>query len=68
MKVLLRGISQLFFVVAALSFFVGGRALTAFTQTDRITAEIAGISIAFVFGLLGAVLKSAGHNMDEEQG
>jgi hypothetical protein len=64
-KPLLRGLSQLLFVIAGLAFFVGGRAISTFTKTDRITAEMAGIAVAFVLGPLGAVLKNAGDNIDE---
>jgi hypothetical protein len=42
-----------------------GRAISTFTKTDRITAEMAGIAVAFVLGLLGAMLKNAGDNIDE---
>jgi hypothetical protein len=64
MKALLRGISQLLFVIAGLLFFVGGRVISEFTKTDRGSAEILGIGSAFVFGIFGMVAKNASDNLD----
>jgi hypothetical protein len=63
MKALLRGVSQLLFVLAGLSFLVGGLAISILTKTDRISAEMAGIGVAVVFGILGFAAKSAGDNL-----
>ncbi len=54
------------FVIAGLLFFVGGRAISAFTQTDRVSAEMLGIGSAFVFGIFGMVAKNASDNLDED--
>jgi hypothetical protein len=40
MKALLRGISQVLFVIAGLFFFFGGLAINALTKTDRMPAEM----------------------------
>jgi len=54
------------FVIAGLLFFVGGRAISAFTKTDRVSAEMLGIGSAFVFGIFGMVAKNASDNLDDE--
>ena len=66
MRALLRGISQLLFVIAGLLFFVGGWAISEFTKTDRVSAEMLGIGSAFVFGIFGMVAKKASDNLDDE--
>lgn len=66
MKHLLKGISQVLFVIAGLLFFVGGRAISEFTKTDRVTAEMVGIGLAVVFGVFGMVAKNAADNLDDE--
>jgi hypothetical protein len=66
MKALLRGISQVLFVIAALLFFFGGRVISALTKTDRVSAEMLGIGSAFVFGIFGMVANSASENLDDE--
>jgi hypothetical protein len=65
MKTLMRGLAQLLFVIARLFFFVGGRAISTFTKTERLLAEMEGIGLAVVFGALGALTKSAGDNLDD---
>lgn len=55
MKTLLRGASRILFGIAGLSFFVGGRAISEFTKTDRVLAEMLGIGLALVFGIFGMV-------------
>ena len=65
MKTLLRGVAQHLFVIAALSFFVGGRAIGTFTKTERVLAAMEGIALAVVRGALGALAKSAGDNLDD---
>ena len=64
MKGLLRGISQVLFVIAGF-FFVGGRVISQFTKTDRVSAEMLGIGSAFVFGIFGMVAKNASDNLDD---
>ena len=66
MKGLLRGISRVLFVIAGLLFFVGGRAISEFTEADRVSAEMLGIGSAFVFGIFGMVAKSAADNLANE--
>jgi hypothetical protein len=66
MKALLKGTSQILFVVAGLLFFVGGRAINAFTKTDRVMAEMIGIGLAFVLGIFGMVAKNAADNFDDQ--
>lgn len=66
MKALLRGTSQLLFVIAGLLFFVGGRVISAFTKTDRVMAEMMNIGLAFVLGIFGMVAKNAADNFDDE--
>jgi hypothetical protein len=63
---LLKGISQVLFVIAGLLFFVGGPAISEFTKTDRLTAEMLGIGFAFVFGIFGMVAKNAADNVDDD--
>jgi hypothetical protein len=58
--------SQVLFVIAGLLFFVGGRAISEFTTTDRVSAEMLGIGSAFVFGIFGMVAKNASDNLDDE--
>ena len=66
MKAVLRGISQVLFVISGLLFFVGGRVISEFTKTDRVSAEMVGIGSAFVFGIFGMVAKNASDNLDDE--
>jgi p-aminobenzoyl-glutamate transporter AbgT len=64
---LLRGISWFLFVIAGLAFWVGGRAMHEFAKMDRVLAEMVGIGLAAVCGVLGAVVKSAGENFTESE-
>ena len=66
MKALLRGTAQILFVIAGLLFFVGGRAISEFTKTGRVLAEILGIGLALVFGIFGMVARNAADNLDDE--
>ena len=66
MKPLLKGASQLLFVIAGLLFLVGGRAISEFTKTDRVLAEFLGIGLAVVFLVLEIVAKNAAHDLNEE--
>jgi hypothetical protein len=50
---------------AALFFLVGGRAISAFTKTERLIAEIEGIGLAAVCGALAFWAKTAADNLDE---
>ena len=64
MKLLLRGVSQTLIVVAALSFFFGGRAISEFTRMNRVGAEVIGIGSAVVLAILAFVAKSAAGNLE----
>jgi hypothetical protein len=65
-KRLLKGTSQLLFVIAGLLFLVGGRAISEFTKTDLILAEFLGIGLAAVFFVLGIVAKNAADDLNGE--
>ena len=66
MKSLLRGASNTLFVIAGLSFFVGGRAISEFTKTDRVLAEGLGIGLTVVCAALGMVAKSRADDLDDD--
>jgi len=65
MKTLLRGLAQLLFVFAGLSFFVGGLVIGILAKTERALAEVEGIGLAVVCGGLGFLAKSVGDNLDD---
>jgi hypothetical protein len=65
LKALLLGLAWLLFAVAGLAFWVGGRVISEFAKTDRILAEVLGLSLAFATGALGYVLKSTADDLDE---
>jgi len=67
MKYVLRGVAQILFVAAGLSFLWGGRAISEFTKTERIPAEIEGIGLAFVTGALGFLAKNAADDVGESK-
>jgi hypothetical protein len=60
---LLQGLAWVFFAVGGLAFLVGGRALHEFANTERMLAEIEGIGIAVVCGVLGVLTKAAGNRL-----
>jgi hypothetical protein len=68
LKSLLRGVAGLLFITGAGLFWVGGRAINAFTKTPRGLAEIEGIGLAVVCFALGALIKRAGDDSDEANG
>lgn len=65
LKSLLSGAAWLLFVVAGFAFLVGGRAISEFWGTDRILAEMAGIGLAVVTGVLGYMAKTAAEDINE---
>jgi len=65
LTVLLRGVSWLLLAVAGLAFWVGGRAISEFSKTDRIFAEMEGIALAVVVGALGFAAKTVADNLEE---
>lgn len=62
-KALLQGIGWLLLVIAGLAFWVGGRALHEFVGVERALAEMEGIGLAAVCGVLGYAAKSAAENL-----
>jgi hypothetical protein len=62
---LLQVTAWLLFAVAGIAFCWGGRAISEFTKTDRILAEIEGIGFTFLAGALGFIAKSAADNISE---
>ena len=66
MKSVLNGTSQVLFLIAALLFLVGGRAISEFTKTDRLLSEFLGIGLAVVFLVLGFVAKNAADDLNGE--
>jgi hypothetical protein len=63
---LLEGFSWILFLAAGLCFWVGGRAISEFTKTDRTLAEVEGIGLTVVFAGLGAVTRSFAERVDED--
>jgi hypothetical protein len=53
---LLRGVAWFMLVLAGLAFWFGGRLISELTKADRVFAEVAGIGLAVV---LGVIAKSA---------
>jgi hypothetical protein len=53
LSILLKGVAWLLFVIAGLTFWIGGRAISELDHTDRIVAELEGLAIATVCGGLG---------------
>jgi hypothetical protein len=65
-KYLLRGLGWVLFVIAGLSFWAGGRAISEFGKVERILAEVLGIGIAIACGVLGFLAKAAGEHLGEQ--
>jgi hypothetical protein len=65
LKAFLHGLAWFSLVVAGLSFWVGGRAISEFGKVDRIMAEFLGLSIAGGAGLLGYILKEKANGRDD---
>jgi hypothetical protein len=63
-KLLLRGLAWLLFMIGGLSFWAGGRLISESWKIDRILAEMIGLGIAAVCGGLGYGLKTAGEPDD----
>jgi RecB family exonuclease len=62
---LLRGAAWIFGVAAALSFWVGGRALHEFAGFDRIFGEMAGILLAISLGLIAFSLRGLAERIED---
>jgi hypothetical protein len=67
LRSLLQGLAWLLFVIAGLAFWVGGRAINEFAKTERILAEIEGISLAVLCAGLGVVVKAASERLAEAE-
>jgi hypothetical protein len=65
MRSLLKGASQALFVLAGLLFLIGGRAISEYTKTDRLSAEGLGIGLAVVCAVVGMLAKDAANNLDD---
>lgn len=65
-KYLLAGLGWILLVIAGLSFFVGGRAISEFGKVERILAEVLGIAIAIACAALGVLAKAAGEHLGEQ--
>ena len=56
---LLHGLAWLLFGLAGLAFWLGGGIISAVVKTDRFTGELAGVGLAGVLAILGAIAKGA---------
>jgi hypothetical protein len=63
LKVLLNGLAGILFAIAALAFWVGGRAISEFGRIDRILSEMLGLGIAVATGALGYILKTTADDL-----
>ncbi len=63
-KPLLKGTSQVLFVIAGLLFLVGGRAISEFAKMDWVIAEFLGLGLAAVFFVLGMMAKNAADDLN----
>ena len=52
----LRVVARVFFIIAALSVWLGGLAAGLFTKIDQMSGNIAGIVIGIACGLIGLVI------------
>jgi hypothetical protein len=68
LKAFLQGVAWLLFAIAGLAFLWGGRAISEFARTERTLAEMEGLVLAGMCGALGAWAKTAGDNLDEDEG
>ena len=62
---LLRGMAWFFFATAGLAFLFGGGLIHAVLGTDRILAEIEGMALALLSGVLGLLAKDAEDCLEE---
>jgi hypothetical protein len=62
---LLKRTSWVLYAVAALMFWDGGRAISEFTQADRVLAEFLGIGLSVVFLVLGFVAEDAADDLND---
>jgi hypothetical protein len=55
-----------FLVMAGLAFWFGGRAISEFSKTERMLAEMEGIALAVSLGGLGAIAKAVADRLEED--
>ncbi len=65
---LLRGVAWVFFALAGLAFWFGGRAISEFGKTDRLLAEMEGLALILLFMGLGAIAEMAKNRLEEGEG
>ena len=56
----------MFLVMAGLAFWFGGRAISEFSKTERMLAEMEGIALAVSLGGLGAIAKAVADRLEED--
>ena len=66
-KAFLHGLTWIFFAIAGLAFWVGGRAISEFGKIDRILSELLGLGIAGGTGVVGYILKTTADDLGTEQ-
>jgi hypothetical protein len=52
--------------MAGLAFWFGGRAISEFSKTERMLAEMEGIALAVSLGGLGAIAKAVADRLEED--
>jgi hypothetical protein len=52
--------------MAGLAFWFGGRAISEFSKTERMLAEMEGIALAVSLGGLGAIAKVVADRLEED--
>ena len=67
LKYSLKGLSHLLFLVGALFFLVGGRAIHEFGNVERMLAEVLGLATAAVLFFCGYMAKSAIEDLEWEE-
>ena len=65
-KAALHGLSWVFFAIAGVAFWVGGRAISEFGKIDRILSELLGLLVAAGTGVLGYILKTTADDLGAE--
>jgi hypothetical protein len=58
-RLFLKGMAAVCFVIAALLFWAGGRAIHEFCNVDRILSEFLGLGLAGIFAVFGLGMKNA---------
>ena len=63
-KALADGVAWIFFLVAGIAFWAGGRALHEVFGTDRVLAEMEGIGITVISCVLGFIARAVGERLE----